>query len=293
MRIKRKTYLLWKRRLSILFIILCVFGVGYVFFRTHFFTVQTYEFVGVPEERIPSLQKKIATLAATPRFHIIPTNRIVTYRSKEVKEVLKEEISDLASVSIRVHGLHTLRISVTRYVPQFRLESGEAVTESGYIYTPRESVDTLPVLSIASSTTVIQMVNGIPTKVLQTTHGEIVATLLKIVTAVTPRIQDVLFPVDRIVITEDQDIFFEHGIPAQQVRILHDTAVDKVWSTIISAIDTEPLKSLLMTKKDRLEYIDARYGNKVFYRFTNTALPTIINASTTYVDTTPATTTIH
>ena len=43
----------------------------------------------------------------------------------------------------------------------------------------------------------------------------------------------------------------------------------KVWSTLVSALDTDPLKTKLATDKGKLEYLDVRYGNKVFYRFSD------------------------
>ena len=51
---------------------------------------------------------------------------------------------------------------------------------------------------------------------------------------------------------------------------------DKVWSNIVSAIDTDPLKSKLLNNKDKLEYLDARFGNKVFFKFTNDGKTAII-----------------
>ncbi|MEA4910648.1 hypothetical protein SDC9_07867 [bioreactor metagenome] len=40
-----------------------------------------------------------------------------------------------------------------------------------------------------------------------------------------------------------------------------------VWITFVSAIDAEPLKTELEKKIKRLEYIDLRFSNKVFYKF--------------------------
>ena len=55
--------------------------------------------------------------------------------------------------------------------------------------------------------------------------------------------------------------------------------VDKIWSNIVSAIDTEPLKSKLEKDKSFLQYLDARFGNKVFYKFTNSQAGDIIQST--------------
>ncbi len=40
-----------------------------------------------------------------------------------------------------------------------------------------------------------------------------------------------------------------------------------VWITFVSAIDAEPLKTKLKNKLTKLDYIDLRFSNKVFYKF--------------------------
>lgn len=40
-----------------------------------------------------------------------------------------------------------------------------------------------------------------------------------------------------------------------------------VWITFVSAIDAEPLKSKIVNNLNKLEYIDLRFGNKIFYKF--------------------------
>jgi hypothetical protein len=51
------------------------------------------------------------------------------------------------------------------------------------------------------------------------------------------------------------------------VYFLRSANQKKVWSTLVSAIDTDPLKSKLSENRNGLQYLDVRYGNKVFYRF--------------------------
>jgi hypothetical protein len=108
-----------------------------------------------------------------------------------------------------------------------------------------------------------------------------------------PKINSVLFPVTYIVVDSYGDMFLSNASSTSSINVPAHLDVDKVWSTVISAIDTEPLKTLLATKKNELEYIDVRYGNKVFYKFTNTTIPTIINASSTNNHATEATTTLR
>ena len=72
-----------------------------------------------------------------------------------------------------------------------------------------------------------------------------------------------------ISIDESDDVHVKNQETGSEVIFTGRDDVDKVWSNIVSAIDTEPLKSKLATKKNTLQYLDARFGNKVFYKFTN------------------------
>ena len=40
-----------------------------------------------------------------------------------------------------------------------------------------------------------------------------------------------------------------------------------IWTTFISVIDAEPLKSKLKNDFKDLDYIDLRFSNKIFYKF--------------------------
>jgi hypothetical protein len=62
----------------------------------------------------------------------------------------------------------------------------------------------------------------------------------------------------------------------------------KVWSNLVSALDTDPLKTKMSQGKNNLMYVDLRFGNKVFYKFTNVSTAGIIDSS--YATTTATTT---
>ena len=111
------------------------------------------------------------------------------------------------------------------------------------------------------------------------------------------KVSRVIFSVDSIVVEKTGDIVLMNASGTTKLFFLKDTDKKKVWSTLVSAIDTVPLKTKLDTEREKLEYLDVRYGNKVFYRFSDmpfqnngttaildghaTSTPTITEASTT------------
>ena len=50
-----------------------------------------------------------------------------------------------------------------------------------------------------------------------------------------------------------------------EIRANMKTDADSVWNSYISAADIEPLKSALDNLDPNFEYLDLRFGNKVFY----------------------------
>ncbi len=69
----------------------------------------------------------------------------------------------------------------------------------------------------------------------------------------------------------DMKIFLKNTKDAYIYVNTKDDA-DYVWITFVSAIDGEPLKSSINKSFEDLNYIDLRFGNKVFYKFYNNSV---------------------
>ena len=89
--------------------------------------------------------------------------------------------------------------------------------------------------------------------------------------SMTGKISSMIFPVESVNVESTGDISCLNKEGTSKVLFLKDEDYKKAWSTLVSAVDTDPLKSKLATNKEKLEYLDARYGNKVFYRFSDMA----------------------
>jgi hypothetical protein len=81
------------------------------------------------------------------------------------------------------------------------------------------------------------------------------------------RVSTVLFPVKTIVLDDADTVTLVDARDVSKFYFSQNQDTKKVWTTVISAIDTEPLKSKLDSSKNTLLYLDVRYGNKVFYKF--------------------------
>ena len=218
-------------------------------FRTDIFTIHNYQLVGVPENEMGELKVQIQILSDQKVFYFLPGNRIISYNRAKIKDLIFKKFSNTAEIKIYPYGLHTMKIVVTSYVPLFRINDKEAITKEGVVYKEENNIFDLPKLEVSSTTKITP---------------EILVPLAKIV----PQINAVLYPVKNIVIDEYGDIRLLDGDRKSAVILLANNDIEKVWSNIISAIDTEPLKSKLEKNPEDLLYLDTRFGNKVFYKFT-------------------------
>lgn len=283
MRIKRRTLVLWKKRLVWSLGGMLVCSVFYVYFRTSLFSITSYELVGVPEMYKDTIETSLFSLASQKSYKIFPSNRVLTYRAEAIKAALVEVLPNTQTVTLLPIGLHTLRVKVVPYEPFFKIDNTHAITQEGVIYTEFKDMSALPEISFASSSLRQEMKkDGIGYTVI----AGIDYTKLNTISTLINKINSVIFKVSKIDIDEFGDISLYDASGKGRITFAGQTDIDKVWSNILSAIDTEPLKSKLENNKDHLEYLDARFGNKVFYKFTNTSKTAIIQSHATTTATT-------
>ncbi|MCF7843379.1 hypothetical protein K9M47_00595 [Candidatus Gracilibacteria bacterium] len=282
MKIKRSTLVLWKKRLVFFLVTALVMGVFYVYFKTPVFTVTSYEFVGVQEMYKDRIDSNLRTLTSQTRYKVFPSNRIMMYPSKLMKLSISEVLPNSEKIDIVPIGLHTLRVRVTPYEPLFKIDEVHGITKDGVIYTEFKDMSKLSTISIASSTRKEIDRDGIHSTQIEELDTETLSNITKLIN----KIDTVIFIVRKIDIDASGDISFfdERGI--SKIIFSGKANTEKVWSNLVSAIDTDPLKSKLMNEKDSLEYLDARFGNKVFFKFTKGDKTAIIQSHATTTATT-------
>lgn len=283
MRIKRKTFNLWKRRFFIFLGIFCVSLVCYIYFKTSFLTITSYELVGVPDNYQQVIQTNLRSIATEKSYKIFPSNRITSYRGMAIKSSIVGVLPNSQTITFRIVGLHTLRITVTTHTPLFKIDDIHAITKEGFVYTELNDIQNLPKISFATSTLRQEIYkDGIAYVTIPTFNASQLASLTRLMS----KINTVVFVVSNIIVDEYGDIVLQNKEGGSGIIFSGASNVDTVWSNILSAIDTEPLKSKLENKKEALEYLDARFGNKVFYKFTNDSKTVIIESHATTTATT-------
>jgi hypothetical protein len=263
----------------------------YAYTRTSVLTITNYDIVGLSEEKQAEVAVALKVIDQKPFLRFIPANKLFTYRKQESRQRIVELFPETKEVLFQAVLPNILRVTVLTHVPLFRIDETKVLSSEGVLY--QNLSEELPTVLFASSTVTQKEVEGIQTSylVIDATPVESLSYALDNLTFLIPKINAVLFPVVSIVIDTTGDVTF-FSANNQQVKTPLQTDSRRVWSNIVSAIDTEPLKGLLEKKKDSFEYIDGRFGNKMFYKFTTTPIPTIITATTTEVYDTSTTTTV-
>ena len=276
MKVKRRTIILFTLLVKRVGIISVVSLLCYLYFATSLFTVTSYELVGVPDAYKDSIYSELFKVSQTKTLAIFPRNKVLTFPSSKIREVVVTALPNTESIKIRPVGFHTIRVTIKQFVPLFKTDNAHGVTKTGIVYAEFKDISAVPLLVTASSTTVSSTNNGITTNQIVGVDEKILLKLSSLI----QKINSVIFSVSFVSIDEYGDVSFFNENKQSRIIFALDTDETKVWSNIVSAIDTEPLKSKLLHNKTELKYLDARFGNKVFYKFTNGAKTDII-ASTT------------
>ncbi len=282
---KKRRRILWKKVGFYSFIFITMVALFYIAFRTPLFTITSYELLGVPQENESIIRSRLEEIAQKPLYKIFPSNRIFSYRKLYIKSLITEIVPTTETITLFPVGLHTLRITVTPYTPLFSIDDTHAITKDGVIYEVQKSKLDLPIFESASSTTKTFQREGVTVVILDDKTVELLSPIATLV----EKIDSVLFPVFKITIDGFGDVKLFDKQEKSMVLIASSNDMKKVWSNLLSAIDTEPLKSKLVKDKNNLLYLDTRFGNKVFYKFTNIPKTDIIPS---YVATTTSSTTI-
>ena len=254
---RKRTYVLLRRLVIRSIILLCCIGALYVYFRTGTFTIHEYRIVGITEEQAEELKKQFGFLADQRVMKILPGNRVLSYHDNEMRTLITEVLPNTSDIALYPSGLHTLTIKIQSYTPIFAVSDTHAISEAGIVYKEIIPLDTFAQLSISTSTEVSQK-------------------LLLSMETLASNIDTVLFKVRYVTIDEFNDIRFFDESKKTTVIVSTEADMNRVWSNILSAVDTDPLKKKILEKSELLEYIDTRFGNKVFYKFTNASVPVII-----------------
>jgi hypothetical protein len=279
-----------KARKIVFFIILAaiIAGGAYFTFANRFF-IKGVEVVGA--EAVSADEVHTATEGEIAGMRIIvPKRNIFFYPRNKMEEKLAADFPRLATIAIEIENKN-LVVTVTEREPAY-LWCGEHLpnTRQESFDTPCYFVDAKGfIFSLAP-----QFSDAVYTKIYTTlgantgtgnnAAGEVVpfptpigqqamsAAVLHNVEILAKEVTTAMFKPAAYSVTQDGDaiIFLyrdSNALPEIRYNPTHDPLI--VAAGFKTAISSDPLKSKLSSSFGLLEYIDLRFPNKVFYKFTN------------------------
>ena len=246
MRINKKI-----KRLLYYFFVLALLCLGlfivYVFF-THQ-KMYVAKILVTPEDYTIRFTQIIDPVLKNKRWYVIPSAHTAFIPKGALTKAIHKQYPEIKTVTISHKGLQTIEVDTTLRTALFRLDNGLAVDDEGVVYQEPKDISSLPLLNVKVT---------LPTK----------DKLLNI-SSFSNKIATTLNNVTTIEIDENGDISYflaDTRANAYVITSLKDNT-ETLWSTLVSAITTDPLASTLTVSKNSLLYIDLRFGNKVFYKF--------------------------
>jgi hypothetical protein len=239
----------------------------YVYFFTSLFTITSYDIVGVDDDVKKVVIQTLQEAMKGNRFFVIPKNKVLSYEEHALMLRLKGIVPEAKEIELDPEGLHTLKVTITLLTPVLRFGEDKVINKEGVIFTTTKNTDSLPVLISASSSFTTVRSHGLSFEKLLVGGVGIDVAYLEDLLGMVSRVSTVLFPVKTIVLDDADTVTLVDARDVSKFYFSQNQDTKKVWTTVISAIDTEPLKSKLDSSKNTLLYLDVRYGNKVFYKF--------------------------
>ncbi len=222
-----------------------------------------------PTEYSSSVTSIVNTILGDKRLYLIPASHTAFIPKGNITHAIQSTLPEVNQVTIKHTSLSSLSITINLRKPLFRLENGLAVDLDGIVYKEPKNIDSLPLLETRTN---------LPSK-----------DRLAQVSTFESKLSSSMFGIDLVEVDENSDVKYyikDHVNKAYVITRLDDD-INVVWSTLVSAKDTDPLKSKLESSINTLQYVDLRFGNKVFYKFgksgsIGTTIPVIGTTTTTY-----------
>lgn len=259
----KKSRLILKRLFVRLLTLLVVISIFYIYFKTGALTIKGYELTGVDDVHKEEVLDEIKEISNRKILYIFPSNRIISFHKKEIRNKIKSILTDTKEVNFSLGLNKKINIEVIKYTPVFNLDGGMAIDSNMESFVPEFINEDLPTLSFSTSSNI--------------TKEDLIN-----LDVFYKKVNEVLFSISSISIDDHRDAFLRDKTGSKVIKLNLDTKTEKVWSNLISAIDTDPLKKKIKNEIDNLLYIDLRFGNKVFYKFgSNDIIEAYENASST------------
>jgi hypothetical protein len=264
-----------KQKVVFFLVLALVALVAYVFvMRSEALFIRTIQINGVDSSRSESITKDTEEYLNTHYVWLLPKRNIFLFSAEEAREKLLLANTYIEKVEYKRVGLNTLIVDITPRSPRFvvveskeNLQPIAYIDSSGYIFSGSlytVATNTIPVFESAASSTSTEKLPVHFTEKIGTILDEYyISNILFYVNELQKR--NIKVEAIQIKHLNDVDLYITANHGALRINLTSDR--DKTLATFFAAKKSEPLRTYMAENIDNLQYVDLRFGNKVFYKF--------------------------
>lgn len=279
---KRRRKVLRNKILLLLAAILIILGVIAYFLRNSIFNISGINITGNKVVDAQMIQETIDADISGNYLWIFPKSNILFYPKNQIETDLNNKFQRLKNISISVNNKKTLEVSVDERtgiytwcgatIPQ-NIDSSQKcyfMDMDGYIF------DEAPFFS---GEVYFKFYGPVEEKGGKPLAAYFAKDYFTKIVSFKKTLEDLKLKPVAADVTGDGDLEMylssaSKSASGPKIILKVDADFNKVAENLEAALTTEPLLSGFKNKYSDLQYIDLRYGNKVYYKFTNGAVPT-------------------
>lgn len=281
---KRRRQVAFFRKIIFVFVILALFFAAITYgLRRGAVRISEINIQGEESVNKDNIALTVRQGLAGSYLYAIPKNSIFFYPKKKIENTLVSRFKRLGKAEISVNNFNSINVRLEEHVPRYVWCDGLSpetapcyfMDGNGFVF------DKAPVFSgnvyIRFYGTLLgpNQAEGLVDRTGNPVLGDEASVIgkkflaqdaFKELDTFINAISDKVFLLSQLIKNEDQDyeLYLKDG--GKIIFSLKDGA-EKSFSNLFSALETEPLKANLRNKPKSLEYIDLRFGNKVFFKF--------------------------
>ncbi len=244
--------------------------------RSSFFSITDIQIRGADSEYFSGIKVDAENYIKKNTLFVLPHKNIFIFSPKDASDELLKKNSFLEKVTFERRGLHTLVVSLTPRKPIFSVQDPVAessviayIDKTGRIFTDAYAVISTSTIQVKEKTqaTGTSTTSNLPidfvNKIGTTLDQEYISNLLFYV----EQLQKKNFSVRKVEILPLEDVELYVTDSGGSIRVNLSDDREKVLATFSAAKKAEPLRTYITNNLQNLEYVDLRFGNKVFYKF--------------------------
>ena len=245
----------WKLILLILFVLMSM-SIFFYWMRHSSLNIRKIDVVENSLSKTSSLEANVSNSLNGNIFFFIPKTNALFFPRFEVQENLKKSFPEIAAIDIDLKGLHEIEVEIEEYEPKIILETKNGtffVNEFGDIFmkTPLlHSYDDLFVFSTEEDDLDIRS---------NFVDPEFLKSMISFLTNLES-INIKVFGLDY----RNEDVYYVMTDLGFEILVASTDNLEESFKNIKSIIENGALSE---EDLNSVEYIDLRFGNKVFYKF--------------------------